>query len=100
MKIVIEIPGTAIALAAAAAADEYSEETIKKAIEKCNDLPTEINLTAMGMDKSDSLQLCMGLALFALAKAIRESDDSKSKEEAKKTGLAERLEKLESEAKK
>lgn len=87
-----------MALAAAAASDDYSEETIQKAIAKCNESPTELDLAASGMENSDQLQLCMGLAIFAIAKAIGDLDDDKSKQEAQKTGLAARLEEMQKKA--
>ena len=80
MKIILEIPKSAVALAAMVASDDYSEEVIEKATKACEENPVELDLTkgsissALG-DKSDLQAFNMGLALIAIATKISEQKE-------------------------
>ena len=92
MKIILEIPKSATALAAMMLSDSCSEEAIEKATKACEENPVELNLSsgdiasALG-DKSEIQAFNMGLALIALGVKLEEQ----KKEEQKPSGLAGRL---------
>ena len=86
MKIILEIPKSAVALAAMVASDDYSEEVIEKATKACEENPVELDLTAGGLssalgDKSDLQAFNMGLALIAIATKIDEQKKEQKKED-------------------
>ena len=98
MKIILEIPKSAVALAAMMCSDDYSEEAIEKATKACEENPVELDLSGSGIasaigDKSDLQAFNMGLALIALGMKLKEQ----KKEEQKPSGLAGRLQQMQEE---
>lgn len=83
MKIIINLPKSATALAAMMLADEKEQEAIDAAIEECDKTPTEIDMADFakksGTDSSDLQAFNMGMALIAIARVIE-----KQEKEAKK----------------
>lgn len=82
MKIIINLPKSATALAAMMLADEKEQEAIDAAIKECEKTPTEIDMADFakksGTDSSDLQAFNMGMALIAIARVIE-----KQKKEAK-----------------
>lgn len=84
MKIILEIPKSAVALAAMVASDDFSEEVIEKATKACEENPVELDLTAGGFssalfDKSDLQAFNMGLAIIAIVTKINEQEKEQKK---------------------
>lgn len=83
MKIIINLPKSATALAAMMLADEKEQEAIDAAIKECEKTPTEIDMADFakksGTDSSDLQAFNMGMALIAIARVIE-----KQEKEAKK----------------
>ena len=82
MKVIINLPKSATALASMMLSDEMDQNTIDEAIEKCEEAPFEIDMADFakryGQDNSDLQAFNMSLALIAIAKA---SEDLKKKKE-------------------
>ena len=84
MKIIIDIPNSAVALASMLLSDDMKQETIDAAVKRCEETPTELDMKLFaeksGSDKSDIQALNMGLAICAIAIAA-EKLENESKEE-------------------
>lgn len=84
MKIIIEIPNSAVALASMLLSDDMEQEAIDAAVKKCEETPTELDMKLFseksGSDKSDIQAFNMGLAICAIAIAA-EKLKNESKEE-------------------
>lgn len=89
MKIIINLPKSATALASMMLSDSVKQEKIDAAIKWCEEHETEIDMADVakqtGSDNSDLQALNMGLAIIALGKAIEDVD--KNKEEKADVGL-------------
>ena len=74
MKVIINLPKSATALAAMMLADEKEQFIIETAIKHCEENPTEIDMVSLGKqlgsDNSELQAFNMGLALLAISKAI------------------------------
>ena len=83
MKIIINLPKSATALAAMMLADEKEQKAIDAAIKECEETPTEVDMADFakksGADSSDLQAFNMGMALIAIARVIK-----KQEKEAKK----------------
>lgn len=83
MKIIINLPKSATALAAMMLADEKEQEAIDAAIKECEKTPTEIDMADFakksGTDSSDLQAFNMGMALIAIARVI-EKQEKEAKE--------------------
>lgn len=84
MKIIIDIPNSAVALASMLLSDDMEQETIDAAIKRCEETPTELDMKLFadksGSDKSNIQGFNMGLAICAIAMAA-EKLEKESKEE-------------------
>lgn len=73
MKIIIDIPNSAVALASMLLSDDMEQETIDAAVKRCEETPTELDMKLFaeksGSDKSDLQAFSMGLAICAIAMA-------------------------------
>ena len=78
MKIIINLPKSATALAAMMLADEKDQEAIDAAIKECEETPTEIDMADFakksGTDSSDLQAFNMGMALIAIARVIEKQE--------------------------
>ena len=78
MKIIINLPKSATALAAMMLADEKEQEAIDAAIKECEQTPTEIDMADFakksGTDSSDLQAFNMGMALIAIARVIEKQE--------------------------
>lgn len=86
MKIIINLPKSATALAAMMLADEKEQEAIDAAMKQCEDNPTEIDMAALktaGIDNSEVQAFNMGLALIAISKALEAQNNNKKAETEK-----------------
>lgn len=76
MKVIINLPKSATALASMMLSDEKEQEVIDAAIKQCEEAPTEIDMASFtkqtGQDDSDIQAFNMALAIIAIAKAIEE----------------------------
>lgn len=83
MKIIINLPKSATALASMMLSDEKEQEVIDAAIKQCEETPTEIDMAEFvkqsGVDNSDLQAFNMGMALIAIAKAIEEQSKEQPK---------------------
>jgi hypothetical protein len=83
MKIIINLPKSATALAAMMLADEKEQEAIDAAIKECEETPTEVDMADFakksGTDSSDLQAFNMGMALIAIAGVI-EKQEKEAKE--------------------
>lgn len=77
MKVILNLPKSATALASMLLADDVEQEKIDAAIQKCEEAPIEIDMAELskktGSDKSDLQVLQIGLALIALGSVIEEN---------------------------
>lgn len=87
MKIILEIPKSAVGLAAMVCSDDYSEEAIEKATKACEESPVSLSLnlgapglTTSGVDKSDLNTFNMAIAMLAIVKKIEEQKKEKKEE--------------------
>lgn len=80
MKVIINLPKLATALALMMLSDEKEQEVIDAAIKQCEENPTEIDMAAFakqtGLDNSDLQVFNIGMALIAIAKVIEEQGKS------------------------
>lgn len=78
MKVIINLPKSATALAAMMLADEKEQESIDAAIKECEETPTEIDMADFvkksGTDSSDLQAFNMGMALIAIARVIEKQE--------------------------
>lgn len=78
MKVIINLPKSATALAAMMLADEKEQEAIDAAIKECEETPTEIDMADFakksGTDSSDLQAFNMGMALIAIARVIEKQE--------------------------
>jgi len=85
MKIILNLPKSAAALAAMFLADDYESEVIEATIKLCEENPTEIDISnikeKLDLDDSDMQAFNMGLALIAISMRI---DEVKNQKEDKK----------------
>ena len=76
MKIIINLPKSATALASMMLSDDVEQERIDAAVKKCEEQPTEIDMADLakqtGSDNSDLQAFNMGLAIVAIGKALGE----------------------------
>lgn len=76
MKVIINLPKSATALASIMLSDEKEQEVIDAAIKQCEEAPTEIDMASFaqqtGQDNRDIQAFNMALALIAIAKVIEE----------------------------
>jgi uncharacterized protein with PhoU and TrkA domain len=83
MKIIINLPKSATALAAMMLADEKEQEAIDAAIKECEETPTEIDMADFakksGTDSSDLQAFNMGMALIAIARVIEKQEKEEKK---------------------
>jgi uncharacterized protein with PhoU and TrkA domain len=83
MKIIINLPKSATALAAMMLADEKEQEAIDAAIKECEETPTEIDMTDFakksGTDSNDLQAFNMGMALIAIARVIEKQEKEEKK---------------------
>lgn len=83
MKIIINLPKSATALAAMMLADEKEQKAIDAAIEECEKTPTEIDMADFvkksGTDSSDLQAFNMGMALIAIARVIEKQEKEEKK---------------------
>ena len=83
MKIIINLPKSATALAAMMLADEKDQEAIDAAIKECEETPTEIDMADFakksGTDSSDLQAFNMGMALIAIARVIEKQEKEEKK---------------------
>ena len=81
MKVIINLPNSATALASMMLSDTIPQEKIDAAVKQCEEQPTELDLGDLskksGQDNSDVQALAMGMAIFAIAKAIENQDKCK-----------------------
>ena len=84
MKIILNLPKSATALASMMLADSVEQEQIDAAIEKCEEAPVEIDMKEFaeksGSDSSDIQALNLGLALIALAKVSESNKQNYEKQ--------------------
>ena len=87
MKIIINLPNSATALASCMLSGTMEQETIDAAIKRCNDSPVEIDMKDLenqsGADSSDLNMFNMALAIIAIAKKAEElnNENEQKKEE-------------------
>lgn len=83
MKIIINLPKSATALAAMMLADEKEQVAIDAAIKECEETPTEIDLADFakngGIDRSDLQAFNMAMALIAIARVIEKQENEEKK---------------------
>lgn len=76
MKVIINLPKSATALASMMLSDEVEQERIDAAVKKCEEQPTEIDMADLakqtGSDNSDIQAFNMAMAIVAIAKTIEE----------------------------
>ena len=86
MKVIINLPKSATALASMMLSDEMEQETIDAAVKQCEETPTEIDMADFakrsGSDNSDLQAFNMGMAIIAIAKAAEEQKTKQPKDEA------------------
>ena len=86
MKVIINLPKSATALASMMLSDEMEQETIDAAVKQCEETPTEIDMADFekqsGTDSSNLQAFNMVLAIIAIAKAAEEQKTKQSKDEA------------------
>ena len=86
MKVIINLPKSATALASMMLSDSMEQGKIDEAVKWCEEHETEIDMADVakqtGSDNSDLQAFNMGLALIALGKAIADVDKNKEKEKA------------------
>ena len=85
MKIIINLPKSATALAAMMLADEKEQEAIDAAIKECEETPTEVDMADFakksGTDSSDLQAFNMGMALIAIARVIEKQEKEEKPEQ-------------------
>ena len=78
MKVIINLPKSATALASMMLSDDVEQGRIDAAVKKCEEQPTEIDMTDLakqtGSDNSDLQALNMGLAIIAIGKVLGEQE--------------------------
>lgn len=78
MKIIINLPKSATALAAMMLADEKEQEAIDAAIKECEETPTEVDMADFakksGTDSSDLQAFNMGMAIIAISRVIEKQE--------------------------
>ena len=80
MKVIINLPKSATALAAMMLADEKEQKAIDAAIKQCEETPTEIDMADFTKWSSSDVQAFnMGMALIAIARVI-EKQEKEAKE--------------------
>ena len=83
MKVIINLPKSATALASMLLSDDMEQEKIDAAIQMCEETPVEIDMAEVakktGSDNSDLQAFNMGVAIIAIAKMIdvQEKNDKK-----------------------
>ena len=84
MKIIIDIPNSAVALASMLLSDDMKQETIDAAVKRCEETPTELDMKLFAAkarsSNSDLQAFNMGLAICAIGMAV-EKLKNESKEE-------------------
>lgn len=88
MKVIINLPKSATALASMMLSDEVKQERIDAAVKKCEEQPTEIDMADLvkqtGSDNSDLQAFNMCLAIIAIGKALGEQEKEEQQESADK----------------
>lgn len=88
MKVIINLPKSATALASMMLSDNVEQERIDAAVKKCEEQPTEIDMADLAKqtdsDNSDLQALNMGLAIIAIGKALGEQKKEEQQESADK----------------
>lgn len=86
MKVIINLPKSATALASMMLSDDMKKETIDAAVKQCEETPIEIDMAYFakrsGTSNSDLQAFNMGLAIIAIAKAAEEQETKQPKDEA------------------
>lgn len=81
MKVIINLPNSATAFASMTLSDTLPQEKIDAAVKQCEEQPTEVDLgdvlKTSGQDNSDVQFFAMGMAIFAITKAIEKQDKCK-----------------------
>ena len=81
MKVIINLPNSATALASMMLSDTLPQEKIDAAVKQCEEQPTELDLGDLlkksGQDNSDVQAFEMAIAIFAISKAIENQDECK-----------------------
>ena len=76
MKIIIDIPNSAVALASMLLSDDMEQETIDAAIKRCDESPTVLDMKLFAgiseIGNSDIQSFNMGLAIYAIAMAAED----------------------------
>ena len=85
MKVILNLPKSAAALASMLLADDYEPEVIEASVKWCEENPTEIDLSNLknnaGLGNSDIQAFNMGLAIMAIG--LRLEEIKKQKEDKK-----------------
>ena len=76
MKVTIKIPEKTVTLAAAivaqdCASNENEEQILNDAVAKCNENAVDLDLSELGLEKSDVTQINLAMAVFAITKIIQ-----------------------------
>lgn len=78
MKVIINLPKSATALASMMLSDDVKQERIDAAVKKCEEQPTVIDTAELakqtGSDNSDLQALNMGLGIIAIGKVLGEQE--------------------------